>query len=101
MATLLSTLLPWIIVLPFQSGFWLNIFTNWSSLLFTSTSNFILPFYLYYLSQRQKNQISSIEVIELREKDVESIKESKDISTTHITSSTSDYDSWPDHTSKD
>ncbi|RIA89509.1 hypothetical protein C1645_738582 [Glomus cerebriforme] len=37
MATLLSTFLPWIIVLLFQSGVWLNIFTNWTSLLFTST----------------------------------------------------------------
>ncbi|CAG8661349.1 21015_t:CDS:2 [Rhizophagus irregularis] len=38
MAILLSTFLPWIIVLPFQSGFWLNIFTNWTSLLFTSAN---------------------------------------------------------------
>ncbi|GBC08293.1 hypothetical protein RclHR1_00800020 [Rhizophagus clarus] len=71
MAILLSTLLPWIIVLPFQSGFWLNIFTNWTTLLFTSASNFIIPFYLYNLSQKQKNQISSIEIIELAEKDFE------------------------------
>src|ERR1043166_8898022 len=74
MATLLSTLLPWIIVLPFQSGFWLNIFTNWASLLFTSSSNFILPFYLYYLSQSQKNKISSVEI---KEKDVELVMISK------------------------
>ncbi|RGB35072.1 hypothetical protein C1646_700412 [Rhizophagus diaphanus] len=71
MAILLSTFLPWIIVLPFQSGFWLNIFTNWTSLLFTSTSNFIIPFYLYNLSQKRKNQISPIEIIEQREKDLE------------------------------
>ncbi|CAI2190965.1 16310_t:CDS:2 [Funneliformis geosporum] len=70
MATVLSILLPWLIVIPFQTGYWLNIFTNWASLLFTSTSNFIIPFYLYYLSQKQKEH-STIE-IEHREKGLES-----------------------------
>ncbi|CAG8494149.1 1823_t:CDS:2 [Funneliformis mosseae] len=37
MANVLSILLPWLIVIPFQTGYWLNIFTNWASLLFTST----------------------------------------------------------------
>jgi hypothetical protein len=46
----LSAILPFLIVIPFQSGSGLQIFVNWSSLLFTSTANFILPFVVYLKS---------------------------------------------------
>ncbi|RIB01852.1 hypothetical protein C2G38_2255946 [Gigaspora rosea] len=52
LATFLSSVLPWIVVMPFQTGRWLNEFVNWTNLFFTSVSNFIVPFYLYYLSQK-------------------------------------------------
>ncbi|KAG9297692.1 hypothetical protein G9A89_011207 [Geosiphon pyriformis] len=67
-ATFLSTVLPWIIVIPFQTGSWLNALMNWSSLIFTSSSNFLLPFYLFYLSQTS---------LELKEKS-EDIKSQSD-----------------------
>ncbi|CAG8587343.1 5164_t:CDS:2 [Ambispora gerdemannii] len=51
---ILSTILPWTIVIPFQTGYWLNTFTNWTSIIFTSTSNFILPFYFYYLNEKRR-----------------------------------------------
>ncbi|CAG8774084.1 28023_t:CDS:2, partial [Dentiscutata erythropus] len=52
LATFLASVLPWIVVMPFQTGRWLNEFVNWTNLFFTSVSNFIVPFYLYYLSQK-------------------------------------------------
>ncbi|CAG8543614.1 3488_t:CDS:2, partial [Cetraspora pellucida] len=38
----------------FSKRFWLNSFMNWTSLIFSTISNFILPFWLYYLSETQK-----------------------------------------------
>ncbi|CAG8498648.1 22949_t:CDS:2 [Dentiscutata erythropus] len=52
-AILLSSFVPWVIILPFQTGVWLNAFMNWSSLIFSTISNFVLPFYLYYLNHKQ------------------------------------------------
>ncbi|CAG8700965.1 3028_t:CDS:2 [Acaulospora morrowiae] len=54
-ATLLSNFLPWIIIIPFQTGSWLNEFMNWTSLIFSTISNFIIPFWLYYISRNQKH----------------------------------------------
>ncbi|CAG8723723.1 6441_t:CDS:2 [Cetraspora pellucida] len=52
-AILLSSFIPWIVILPFQTGVWLNEFMNWTSLIFSTISNFVLPFYLYHLSYKQ------------------------------------------------
>ncbi|RIB15126.1 hypothetical protein C2G38_2320488 [Gigaspora rosea] len=52
-AIFLSSFVPWIVILPFQTGVWLNALMNWSSLTFSTISNFILPFYFYYLSYKQ------------------------------------------------
>ncbi|CAG8557845.1 24956_t:CDS:2 [Dentiscutata erythropus] len=52
LAVFLSSVLPWIVVLPFQTGSWLTVFVNWTNLFFSSISNFVVPFYLYYLSQK-------------------------------------------------
>jgi len=62
MATFISVVIPWCIVLPFQTGFWLNIFTNWASLLFISTANFILPFWLFCLSQWKAKGLQTLEL---------------------------------------
>ncbi|POG78282.1 hypothetical protein GLOIN_2v1853035 [Rhizophagus irregularis DAOM 181602=DAOM 197198] len=64
MANLLSCALPWIIIIPFQTGFWLNAFINWASLIFSSSCNFILPFYLYYITIKKpylKDDIVKVE----------------------------------------
>ncbi|CAG8547393.1 20543_t:CDS:2, partial [Gigaspora rosea] len=57
-AILVSSVFPWIIILPFQTGFWLNSFMNWTSLIFSTITNFILPFWLFYLTQTQKPVIN-------------------------------------------
>ncbi|RIA85242.1 hypothetical protein C1645_697955, partial [Glomus cerebriforme] len=56
-ATFISLVIPWCIALPFQTGVWLNIFSNWTSLLFISTTNFLLPFCLFHLSQRKAKML--------------------------------------------
>nr|CAG8453998.1 2773_t:CDS:10 [Entrophospora candida]CAG8471781.1 10428_t:CDS:10 [Entrophospora candida] len=55
LANILSSALPWIIIIPFQTGYWLNVFMNWTTLIFTSICNFIIPFYLYYRSQQNNS----------------------------------------------
>ncbi|RUS23188.1 hypothetical protein BC937DRAFT_90892 [Endogone sp. FLAS-F59071] len=47
-----SSFLPWLIVIPFQTGWWLNIIINYLSLIFTSSSNFIVPFLLFFASKK-------------------------------------------------
>lgn len=59
-----STILPWFLVIPFQSGYWLNVFTNWTSLLFISSANFIIPFWLYILSRKTKHGKEKLHGIE-------------------------------------
>ncbi|CAG8501769.1 21885_t:CDS:10 [Dentiscutata erythropus] len=39
----------------YSKRFWLNSFMNWTSLIFSTISNFILPFWLYYLTKTQKH----------------------------------------------
>lgn len=51
------TFLPWILVVPLQTGYWLYVFTNWTTVIFICSSNFIIPYWLYILSQRRKVRI--------------------------------------------
>eukprot|EP01132_Coremiostelium_polycephalum_P002424 gene2424-2994_t len=53
-ANFLAIVLPWIIVIPFATGDWLNEISNWASLFFNSIANFIIPFLLYLKSQQFK-----------------------------------------------
>ncbi|TPX51839.1 hypothetical protein SeLEV6574_g00006 [Synchytrium endobioticum] len=46
-ALLLAVLVPFLVVIPFQTGSFLNTFCNWSSLFFTSVANFIAPLLIY------------------------------------------------------
>lgn len=43
---------PWIVIIPFQTNGLLQIFMNWTSLIFTSTANLVIPFVLFILSKR-------------------------------------------------
>ncbi|KAJ3218369.1 hypothetical protein HDU67_005918 [Dinochytrium kinnereticum] len=43
----LCYVLPWIVSLPFQTGAWLLRVNVWSSLIFVSTANFIVPLCIY------------------------------------------------------
>jgi len=53
-ANFFAVILPWIIVIPFQTGEWLNKISNWSSLFFNSIANFIIPFALYIQAHKFK-----------------------------------------------
>src|SRR5438045_9787852 len=78
MANLLSCVLPWVIIIPFQTGFWLNAFMNWTSLIFSSTCNFILPFYLYYITIKKNHLKDDIVKVEIGdEKPVVEMKKKK------------------------
>ncbi|TPX46438.1 hypothetical protein SeLEV6574_g03238 [Synchytrium endobioticum] len=46
-ATFVAYVIPWIVALPFQSGNALSFFVNWSSLIFTSVANFVIPLMIY------------------------------------------------------
>ncbi|RKP12372.1 hypothetical protein BJ684DRAFT_1466, partial [Piptocephalis cylindrospora] len=54
LALVLSVAVPWLIAIIFQTGSGLNDFVNWSSLIFTGISNFIIPFVLYLCARRQR-----------------------------------------------
>jgi len=56
-ATFFSHVLPWICVLPFQTGTLINSVINWSSLLFVSTANFILPILIFIKCLKFKKQL--------------------------------------------
>ena len=49
-------------VTDFVEG-WLNIIMNWSSLLFASAANFVIPFLLYFASRRRR-EISVLDEVE-------------------------------------
>jgi amino acid permease len=47
LANLLAIGLPWVVVIPFLTGNGLNEVLNWGTLLFSSVSNFVIPFIVY------------------------------------------------------
>ncbi|KAI9190701.1 uncharacterized protein BJ171DRAFT_606653 [Polychytrium aggregatum] len=60
-ATFFAAVLPFILVIPFQTGDWLTQIVNWSSLFFASLSNFIIPYMVYiFLSRRNKELNQSV-----------------------------------------
>src|SRR4051794_32796976 len=82
MANLLSCALPWVIIIPFQTGFWLNTFMNWTSLIFSSSCNFILPFYMYYVTIKKPHLKNDQDIIKVEigdEKPVVEIERKKSI----------------------
>ncbi|RHZ72484.1 hypothetical protein Glove_242g37 [Diversispora epigaea] len=73
-ATLLSSVLPWVIIIPFQTGSWLNSFMNWTTLIFSTISNFILPFLFYYISQTREHLKSDDDIVPKAEEPIEKAK---------------------------
>ncbi|GAM27241.1 hypothetical protein SAMD00019534_104160 [Acytostelium subglobosum LB1] len=51
-ANFISVILPWLIVIPFMTGDGLNLITQWSSIIFSSIANFIIPLIIYLQSIR-------------------------------------------------
>jgi len=56
-ATFFSHVLPWICVLPFQTGSLINDVINWTSLFFVSTANFVLPILIFIKCLKFKKQL--------------------------------------------
>jgi len=46
-ANIFAVVLPWAVAIPFMKSGALNVLMNWSSLLFSSVANFIIPFAIY------------------------------------------------------
>ncbi|KAL7272460.1 hypothetical protein RUND412_004727 [Rhizina undulata] len=46
-----ASLMPWVLIIPFQTKGWLTSVMNWTSLIFGSTTNFIIPLILYISSK--------------------------------------------------
>ncbi|KAI8850731.1 hypothetical protein BC829DRAFT_148195 [Chytridium lagenaria] len=46
-AVFMCYILPWFAAMPLQTGDKLGIFLSWSGLLFVSTANFVIPFFIY------------------------------------------------------
>jgi len=57
-ATFFSHILPWICVLPFQTGTLINDVINWTSLFFVSTANFIIPIIIYLKCLKFKEELN-------------------------------------------
>ncbi|KAJ3048005.1 hypothetical protein HK097_010969, partial [Rhizophlyctis rosea] len=69
-ASFWGTWLPFVIAVPFQTGNWVTIFANWTSLVFQSLCNFVAPFMVYlYLHKRnlvmQESVIEELEFLEI------------------------------------
>ncbi|KAJ8322917.1 hypothetical protein QVD99_007399 [Batrachochytrium dendrobatidis] len=47
-ASFLSFVLPWILLIPLQTGVVIYDFQTWMSLFFTATANFVIPFLMYF-----------------------------------------------------
>lgn len=68
----LSYILPWLVSIPLQTGDYLSYFLNWSSLIFVSTANFILPLFIYLKCLRFRRKYNQSR--ELSEKQLELLK---------------------------
>ncbi|GAM23877.1 hypothetical protein SAMD00019534_070520, partial [Acytostelium subglobosum LB1] len=49
-ANFIAVILPWIIVIPFMTGNGLNTISQWSSIIFSSIANFVIPMIIYLKS---------------------------------------------------
>lgn len=47
-----ASFLPWVLIIPFQTKGWLVLVMNWTSLVFGSSTNFVIPLLLYLASKR-------------------------------------------------
>jgi hypothetical protein len=55
-AVFLTLILPWFIAIPFQTGILLEDFQTWTSLLFVSASNFMIPIIIFFKCKEFRSQ---------------------------------------------
>ncbi|KAF9186672.1 hypothetical protein BGZ50_002384 [Haplosporangium sp. Z 11] len=63
-ANFLAGGMPWMLALPGMTGSVLTIIVEWSSLLFISVANFVIPFVLYIYSKKHKEKLEKLAEIE-------------------------------------
>ncbi|EFA76388.1 hypothetical protein PPL_10153 [Heterostelium album PN500] len=57
LALFFSVILPWLVVIPFMTGNGLNLISEWSSIIFSSIANFVIPLVIYLKALRfRKNR---------------------------------------------
>ncbi|KAJ3409940.1 hypothetical protein HDV05_004162 [Chytridiales sp. JEL 0842] len=69
-ANFYGTILPFIVAVPFQTGDFLIVFSNWTSIIFQSICNFVAPFLIYiFLEKRnlvlQQSVLDELENLDL------------------------------------
>ncbi|KAJ3415554.1 hypothetical protein HDV05_004605 [Chytridiales sp. JEL 0842] len=69
-ANFYGTILPFIVAIPFQTGNYLIVFSNWTSIIFQSLCNFVAPFLIYiFLEKRnlvlQQSVLDELENLDL------------------------------------
>ncbi|KAG0245323.1 hypothetical protein BGX31_007521 [Mortierella sp. GBA43] len=77
-ANVLACLLPWLVAIPCMTGSGLSTAVQWSSLLFVSAANFVIPFILYIFSQRFKKRREDLDAND-KEQQVDPSRELTDI----------------------
>ncbi|KAJ3400333.1 hypothetical protein HDV05_001157, partial [Chytridiales sp. JEL 0842] len=63
-------ILPWILVLPLQTGPHLLKFINWSGLLLVSPTNFVIPFVIYLKCLKFRTEYNKNRVLSLKQKQI-------------------------------
>ncbi|KAJ3047444.1 hypothetical protein HK097_011525, partial [Rhizophlyctis rosea] len=69
-ATLLAQVLPWLMVIPLQTGSAMKPFMTWTSLIFVSTANFIIPLAIYLKCLKFRRAYNSDRVLTPKQREL-------------------------------
>ncbi|KAJ3000660.1 hypothetical protein HDV02_004345 [Globomyces sp. JEL0801] len=69
-ATFVSLILPWFISIPFLGGDKLQSFQNWTSLIFVSSSSFIIPVIIYFQCLKFRRQYNNDNILSVKQYDL-------------------------------
>ncbi|KAK5665698.1 hypothetical protein BDV3_006745 [Batrachochytrium dendrobatidis] len=79
-ATVLAYIVPWIVAIPLQTGVSLLSFQSWTSLIFVSVSNFIVPMMIYLKCHEFRRGYNRDRILTPKQRDL--LKSIHDTSTT-------------------
>ncbi|KAJ3260489.1 hypothetical protein HK103_000631 [Boothiomyces macroporosus] len=65
-ATFLAVILPCLIAIPLQTRDYLFLFLTWTSLIFVSSANFILPFFIYFKCVKFREEFNLLSLRQLK-----------------------------------
>jgi hypothetical protein len=66
-ANLLCFFVPWLICIPLQTGNWLTPFQTWTSSIFVSCSNFIIPVLIYFKCKVFRHQYNADRILSIKQ----------------------------------